>query len=161
MVRSSVSRRHSDQRGGLFVTKFRIRSHTPAYRKEISANRPRCDLDCERAHRRRPALARSTEPFDRYTFSSPRIRTLQEIQDKIRPETKPEPFPPLKHYEPRERADVGDGEIPFRPTYDARECAICLCPPDRMVCYHQVEPGPADYERGNAWHSHDRTPFRE
>jgi hypothetical protein len=36
---------------------------------------------------------------DRYPFS-PRIRTLQEIREKIRPEPVREPLPPPKHYEP-------------------------------------------------------------
>jgi hypothetical protein len=36
---------------------------------------------------------------DRYPFS-PRIRTLQAILNKIRPEPKPELLPPQKHYEP-------------------------------------------------------------
>jgi hypothetical protein len=36
---------------------------------------------------------------DRYPLS-PRIRTLQAILNKIRPETKREPLPPQKHYEP-------------------------------------------------------------
>jgi hypothetical protein len=48
------------------------------------------------------ALARlltNTIDADRYPLSS-RIRTLQEIRDKIRPEPKREPLPPLKRYEP-------------------------------------------------------------
>jgi hypothetical protein len=36
---------------------------------------------------------------DRYPLSR-RIRTLQAILKKIRPEPKPEPLPPQKHYEP-------------------------------------------------------------
>jgi hypothetical protein len=35
----------------------------------------------------------------RYAFS-PRIRTLREILNKLRPEPVREPLPPLKHYEP-------------------------------------------------------------
>jgi hypothetical protein len=36
---------------------------------------------------------------DRYPLS-PRIRTLQAILNKFRPERKPEPLPPQKQYEP-------------------------------------------------------------
>jgi hypothetical protein len=46
---------------------------------------------------------------DRYPFS-PRIRTLQEIRDKIRPEPIREPLPPWKHYEPPAKVGIADGD---------------------------------------------------
>jgi len=39
---------------------------------------------------------------DRY-FLSPRVRTLREILNKIRPEPVREPLPPMRHYEPPSR----------------------------------------------------------
>src|SRR5438874_5870290 len=48
-----------------------------------------------------PRPPRSTLfPYTTLFRSSPCIRTLQAILNKIRPEPKPEPLPPLKHYEP-------------------------------------------------------------
>ena len=51
---------------------------------------------------REPVLERELRKIidnDRYPFS-PRIRTLQEIRNMIRPEPKREPLPEPKHYEP-------------------------------------------------------------
>jgi hypothetical protein len=39
---------------------------------------------------------------DRY-FLSPRIRTLREILNKIKPEPEREPLPPIRQYEPPRR----------------------------------------------------------
>ena len=49
----------------------------------------------------------------------------------------------------RERGEIGDGEILFPPTYDARKCGLC---PFRLIewcrdCDHQVEPEPAKLAR--------------
>jgi hypothetical protein len=44
-------------------------------------------------------LLTNTIDADRYPLS-PRIQTLKAILGKIRPEPRPEPLPPLRHYEP-------------------------------------------------------------
>ena len=44
-------------------------------------------------------LLRDTIDADRYPLS-PRVQVWKGILDKIRPEVKPEPLPPLKRYEP-------------------------------------------------------------
>jgi hypothetical protein len=59
-------------------------------------------MNLELTDEQAPALERELSSIvqnDRYPLS-PRIRTLQAILNKIRPEPKPEPLPPLKHYEP-------------------------------------------------------------
>jgi hypothetical protein len=102
-------------------------------------------------------LLRDTIDADRYPLSQ-RVRMRKGILAKIEPETKPEPLPPLKHHEPPRAGDIGDDEGQlFRPTYDARECGICRCSPNRMVppfrephgfagcleCHYQAEPATA------------------
>jgi hypothetical protein len=44
-------------------------------------------------------LLTNTIDADRYPLS-PRIQTLKAILGKIRPEPRPEPLPPLRHYDP-------------------------------------------------------------
>jgi hypothetical protein len=56
---------------------------------------PRTHRRTSRGSRKEP---RSVVENDRYPLS-PRILTLKEILNKIRPEPKSEPLPPLKHYE--------------------------------------------------------------
>jgi hypothetical protein len=51
-------------------------------------------------------LLRDTIDADRYPLS-PRVQMWKGILAKIRPEPKPEPLPPIKHYEPPGRGRYG------------------------------------------------------
>jgi hypothetical protein len=64
---------------------------------------------------------------DDYPFS-PRIRTLREILNKLRPEPKREPPPSLSITSRRAADDTADavGEIRTRLTDDAGECGGCF-----------------------------------
>jgi len=55
-------------------------------------------------------LLRDAIDADHYPLS-PRVQMLKGIFAKIRPEAKPEPLPPQKHYDRRGRADIGDDEF--------------------------------------------------